>query len=98
MVEPARCKRYIALGRSEEHTSELQSPCNLVCRLLFVTKMPKLPLFLQIRPVAFLALPVALSTYTYSAVAFDVLNQAAGEPRVTDVITSTADIKFQFSR
>src|SRR2546426_3752096 len=22
-----------ALGRSEEHTSELQSPCNLVCRL-----------------------------------------------------------------
>src|SRR5256885_11557205 len=38
MVEPARCKRYIALGRSEEHTSELQSPCNLVCRLLFVKK------------------------------------------------------------
>src|SRR5205807_8752083 len=24
--------------RSEEHTSELQSPCNLVCRLLFATK------------------------------------------------------------
>src|SRR5688500_19599972 len=24
--------------RSEEHTSELQSPCNLVCRLLPVTK------------------------------------------------------------
>src|SRR5256885_5663407 len=23
-----------AQGRSEEHTSELQSPCNLVCRLL----------------------------------------------------------------
>src|SRR5256885_6122360 len=23
-----------ALARSEEHTSELQSPCNLVCRLL----------------------------------------------------------------
>src|SRR5256885_10131594 len=22
------------VGRSEEHTSELQSPCNLVCRLL----------------------------------------------------------------
>src|SRR5205807_9367023 len=22
------------LGRSEEHTSELQSPCNIVCRLL----------------------------------------------------------------
>src|SRR5256885_10415499 len=27
---------FLALGlvRSEEHTSELQSPCNLVCRLL----------------------------------------------------------------
>src|SRR5688500_19587714 len=24
----------VAAGRSEEHTSELQSPCNLVCRLL----------------------------------------------------------------
>src|SRR5256885_9060620 len=24
--------------RSEEHTSELQSPCNLVCRLLLATK------------------------------------------------------------
>src|SRR5205807_10202507 len=24
----------VALARSEEHTSELQSPCNLVCRLL----------------------------------------------------------------
>src|SRR5256885_9299842 len=30
---PAR--RY---GRSEEHTSELQSPCNLVCRLLLEKK------------------------------------------------------------
>src|SRR5205807_10376921 len=27
---PARARA----GRSEEHTSELQSPCNLVCRLL----------------------------------------------------------------
>src|ERR1039457_3732506 len=26
-------------GRSEEHTSELQSPCNLVCRLLLVKKL-----------------------------------------------------------
>src|SRR5256885_10970844 len=26
------------LSRSEEHTSELQSPCNLVCRLLLETK------------------------------------------------------------
>src|SRR5256885_6967227 len=31
-------KRRISLGRSEEHTSELQSPCNLVCRLLLEKK------------------------------------------------------------
>src|SRR3989454_117613 len=29
--------------RSEEHTSELQSPCNLVCRLLLEKKKKKLP-------------------------------------------------------
>src|SRR5256885_8579779 len=29
--------RFLAL-RSEEHTSELQSPCNLVCRLLLEKK------------------------------------------------------------
>src|SRR5205807_10655629 len=28
-------------GRSEEHTSELQSPCNLVCRLLLEKKKNK---------------------------------------------------------
>src|SRR5688500_19767284 len=30
--------KLIKRGRSEEHTSELQSPCNLVCRLLLETK------------------------------------------------------------
>src|SRR5256885_12277053 len=29
---------FLFLGRSEEHTSELQSPCNLVCRLLLEKK------------------------------------------------------------
>src|SRR5256885_11072730 len=28
----------LVYGRSEEHTSELQSPCNLVCRLLLEKK------------------------------------------------------------
>src|SRR5256885_14834859 len=32
------------LVRSEEHTSELQSPCNLVCRLLLEKKKKQLPL------------------------------------------------------
>src|SRR5256885_11255532 len=31
-------KHHRAFFRSEEHTSELQSPCNLVCRLLLETK------------------------------------------------------------
>src|SRR5256885_3756321 len=31
-----RCRR--TRSRSEEHTSELQSPCNLVCRLLLEKK------------------------------------------------------------
>src|SRR2546426_4940479 len=30
--------RALPVGRSEEHTSELQSPCNLVCRLLLEKK------------------------------------------------------------
>src|SRR2546426_3690474 len=34
-VHPARRREW---NRSEEHTSELQSPCNLVCRLLLVKK------------------------------------------------------------
>src|SRR3989454_8922191 len=29
----ARSRHLRPVGRSEEHTSELQSPCNLVCRL-----------------------------------------------------------------
>src|SRR2546426_6602015 len=29
---------YARIERSEEHTSELQSPCNLVCRLLLEKK------------------------------------------------------------
>src|SRR5256885_1512580 len=38
MIQPdiQRCRR--SSRRSEEHTSELQSPCNLVCRLLLEKK------------------------------------------------------------
>src|ERR1022692_4854974 len=36
------CRRFptsqVGRSRSEEHTSELQSPCNLVCRLLLEKK------------------------------------------------------------
>src|SRR2546426_12805131 len=33
--------RLLPRQRSEEHTSELQSPCNLVCRLLLEKKKKK---------------------------------------------------------
>src|SRR5256885_12362189 len=35
-----RDRRAAGAARSEEHTSELQSPCNLVCRLLLEKKKP----------------------------------------------------------
>src|SRR5256885_8573824 len=35
------CYAWFDMGRSEEHTSELQSPCNLVCRLLLEKKKKK---------------------------------------------------------
>src|SRR2546426_5391530 len=38
MVEQPAAGRAV---RSEEHTSELQSPCNLVCRLLLEKKKTK---------------------------------------------------------
>src|SRR5256885_843016 len=38
----------IGTGRSEEHTSELQSPCNLVCRLLLEKKKKTVSLSLDI--------------------------------------------------
>src|SRR5256885_12061507 len=38
VVEEQAARRRINAWRSEEHTSELQSPCNLVCRLLLETE------------------------------------------------------------
>src|SRR5256885_8076943 len=35
---------FASAARSEEHTSELQSPCNLVCRLLLEKKKKIVPL------------------------------------------------------
>src|SRR5256885_10041675 len=37
-AHPWRWPGWGCPGRSEEHTSELQSPCNLVCRLLLEKK------------------------------------------------------------
>src|SRR5256885_12061056 len=35
-------EQFHVAARSEEHTSELQSPCNLVCRLLLEKKKKKI--------------------------------------------------------
>src|SRR2546426_4926078 len=45
-MSPSRRTRLVEgspwiISRSEEHTSELQSPCNLVCRLLLEKKKKK---------------------------------------------------------
>src|ERR1039457_4271225 len=40
-IPPGPIHRKRGLWRSEEHTSELQSPCNLVCRLLLEKKQTK---------------------------------------------------------
>src|SRR5256885_11373415 len=37
-LRAATVRRAAQRARSEEHTSELQSPCNLVCRLLLEKK------------------------------------------------------------
>src|SRR5256885_7162787 len=40
-MEERHLRRGKSMARSEEHTSELQSPCNLVCRLLLEKKKKK---------------------------------------------------------
>src|SRR3989454_7678627 len=39
--QPEHPPEALRLERSEEHTSEIQSPCNIVCRLLLVKKKKK---------------------------------------------------------
>src|SRR5256885_11471607 len=61
-------------ARSEEHTSELQSPCNLVCRLLLEkkkkTKLPyTLKNIIQLPPITITtSLPTPVSTYHSTSV------------------------------
>src|SRR2546426_5198740 len=44
-VDPRiRVDDFVVAERSEEHTSELQSPCNLVCRLLLEKKKYTVPM------------------------------------------------------
>src|SRR5256885_5383255 len=52
-------------GRSEEHTSELQSPCNLVCRLLLEKKKK---LISTNRSVRISTVNVIISRYSFSII------------------------------
>src|SRR5256885_11429381 len=47
---PGGARRGAGRARSEEHTSELQPPCNLVCRLLLEKKKNKLSSRFRARP------------------------------------------------
>src|SRR5256885_7389608 len=46
-----RARQFQRALRSEEHTSELQSPCNLVCRLLLEKKKNKTSTKHYIKPI-----------------------------------------------
>src|SRR5256885_11999725 len=50
---PGRRKALSFFSRSEEHTSELQSPCNLVCRLLLEKKKQTDPYLFRPKPLRF---------------------------------------------
>src|SRR5256885_4667629 len=50
--------------RSEEHTSELQSPCNLVCRLLLEKKKKKVQL-VSLVPNVLVSKPSATWFYSF---------------------------------
>src|SRR5207248_4429140 len=59
LLERRRGKGILGLGlarpfcrRSEEHTSELQSPYDLVCRLLLAKKNPETALCCPVAPIA----------------------------------------------
>src|SRR5256885_3263716 len=52
-VGPSRECEAAQPARSEEHTSELQSPCNLVCRLLLEKKNLRQPRVWVATPQAF---------------------------------------------
>src|SRR3989454_5944013 len=55
-------QRVKPLVRSEEHTSELQSPCNLVCRLLLEKKKKNTYMTREIRELSRIAHSVAFAT------------------------------------
>src|ERR1022692_1719679 len=77
--------------RSEEHTSELQSPCNLVCRLLLEKKKKKHPWTTNVHAATYLLSPATRNTTTHSPSAGPL-----SPPRVCSVPTSPPIPAFFF--
>src|SRR2546430_14108381 len=73
-------------NRSEEHTSELQSQSNLVCRLLLEKKNKYIKSYCIIPTLP--ALPVTLSEYNAYLVSFDLSTTSADDAVVSDLSTS----------
>src|SRR5256885_12576936 len=64
LQDVAALARPFGAHRSEEHTSELQSPCNLVCRLLLEKKKRQSGGLLLLHA-AWILQPAALATPTH---------------------------------
>src|SRR5256885_11865580 len=75
-VEKSLLGKFDEHERSEEHTSELQSPCNLVCRLLLEkkkspnTRGPRSP---PLAPSAMRAIPFNTRTHSHHQPALSLL-------------------------
>src|SRR5256885_10880073 len=72
-LEDSRTRLWKLIGspiprRSEEHTSELQSPCNLVCRLLLEKKKKIINMTFAILIINTVLYILAHDIRTYSAV------------------------------
>src|ERR1039457_1296153 len=72
-----------AAGRSEEHTSELQSPCNLVCRLLRVKKKKKQNRASSVRACGPCLALVGVGVLVVAGLCWSRLSPAAPVPAVT---------------
>src|SRR5256885_6378031 len=92
-----RCSRWRSKKRSEEHTSELQSPCNLVCRLLLEKKKKVIPHLLLYRNLRSFVLDIAHKSV--ELLSFDLDRSLYAQQRTTRIPTvSVSAIDHQQGR
>src|SRR5256885_8828489 len=75
MLWPRMVFRTVCSSRSEEHTSELQSPCNLVCRLLLEIKNDSLPYTIRAGHRPFITSAASAGKNVFSSVVLDPLQR-----------------------